>query len=89
MTTPTSVMSAPTVVIPEVSWLPGGTSSEKLEEEEEEGEESVAIKEEPTVSDVDKVTTQQLKLAQQKLAMLQKHSFSPLYKPTDIVSCII
>ena len=36
---------------------------------------------------VNDVTSQQLKLAQQKLAMLQRHSFSPLYKPTDIVSC--
>ena len=75
MATPTSVISAPTVTIPE--GVPGGLVSD------------VSVKDEMEVSDVDKVTAQQLKLAQQKLAMLQRHSFSSLYKSTDVVSCIV
>ena len=74
-TTPTSVISAPTVTIPE--GVPGGLVSD------------ISVKDEMEVSDVDKVTAQQLKLAQQKLAMLQRHSFSSLYKSTDVVSSIV
>ena len=74
MATPTSVISAPTVTIPE--GIPGGLVSD------------IPVKDEIEVSDVDKVTAQQLKLAQQKLAMLQRHSFSSLYKSTDVVSTL-
>ena len=42
--------------------------------------------EDAVVGEVEKVTNQQLKLAQQKLAELQHHSYSQLSKPTDVVS---
>ena len=69
----TSTVSVPTV---SVATSEGGSCGKGIKEEEEEwvGE------------GVDDVTAQQLKLAQQKLAMLKRHPFSPLYKPTDVVS---
>lgn len=69
----TSTVSVPTV---SVATPEGGSWGKGIKEEEEEwaGE------------GVDDVTAQQLKLAQQKLAMLKRHPFSPLYKPTDVVS---
>ena len=69
----TSTVSVPTV---SVATSEGGSLGKGIKEEEEEwvGE------------GVDDVTAQQLKLAQQKLAMLKRHPFSPLYKPTDVVS---
>ena len=70
-----STVSVPTV---SVATPEGGSWGKGIKEEEEEwaGE------------GVDDVTAQQLKLAQQKLAMLKRHPFSPLYKPTDVVSYI-
>ena len=42
--------------------------------------------EDAVVGEVEKVTNQQLKLAQQKLAELQHHAYSQISKPTDVAT---